>query len=267
LYCDTCLPRWSAEWDRCRTCGETDRPHSSRGLCALCRQRERKPARQWEGGAKNRKFHVDDYIFEKWTEKSAYLFGVIASDGHVGTGKYENRVQIAISKKDEDWLSLLAKLFGFNGNVGGYTLTDEYGSREIVRFTFASPSMADRLRASGVKEPRAADAVPDAVFGHFVRGYFDGDGSVFTDSQSKKLKTNFVGSSGLITKLRDRLGKLAGVSAAMQVHPKTNSPHAFSVTYAFRDTCRLANFMYLEAEFCLQRKRLRFQAGGALSHT
>ena len=99
-----------------------------------------------EGGVRNRQFRVDDAVFEKWDERSAYLFGVIASDGHVGKGINRNRVQITLSEKDLDWLKQLAKLFGFTGNFGSYDLKDTYAERRAVRFTFASPQITDRLR-------------------------------------------------------------------------------------------------------------------------
>lgn len=192
---------------------------------------------------------------------------MIAADGHVGCGKYANRVQIALGKKDEDWLRQLAGLLGFTGDIGEYTVSDEHGDRAAVRFTFVSPVIADRLRTLGVKKPEAVGVVPVDVFEHFVRGYFDGDGSVFVDSQSGRLKSNFAGSCAFVTLLRDRLAAVAGLSDRMKVNPKPNSPRTASLTYAFSDTCKLGGFMYSNATVCLERKRRRFQEGGALFRT
>lgn len=54
------------------------------------------------------------------------------------------------------------------------------------------------------------DIVPEQYMSHFIRGYFDGDGSV---SEGKNVKVNFTGNTEFIIALRNYLSLKSGLNA------------------------------------------------------
>ena len=104
----------------------------------------------------------------------------------------------------------------------------------------------------------------------FIRGYFDGDGSVHltkyirTKDQRKQidLRSNFTsGSSQFLFTLRDILTKLSGLTSK-KVYSSADKRH-WKLCYGTKDTLKLLNFMYypsctiyLERKFAIYQKYL-----------
>lgn len=141
---------------------------------------------------KNRYIIYNENYFENInTEIKAYLLGFIYADGFVGV---HNDFCISLSDKVDDNLKILKLLqdeleidcdliyhsVDKNGN-GKYTL--KFSNKKIVNdlnthgvFTCKSLNMQD------------IPNINNDLFNHFIRGYFDGDGSICTyyDSYDKR---------------------------------------------------------------------------------
>ena len=100
--------------------------------------------------------------------------------------------------------------------------------------------------------------VPDKFFSDFTRGYFDGDGCVYSEgmknNKPKKISVIFTSGSPLFL-------KELGNSLKNFLHLKHNkvyiSSRAFQLRYRMMDTLKILHFMYSTAltNLCLQRKR------------
>jgi intein/homing endonuclease len=117
-------------------------------------------------------------------EKHAYLLGYIAADGNI----YRNHVNISVSEKDHDYIDLLRKWFGESSPVkyrvvtgGKYKGTRWYGQ---YYFTISSKLLVKQLFVHNLVPNKTKillppPHVPDDLIRHWVRGYFDGDGSLY----------------------------------------------------------------------------------------
>lgn len=107
--------------------------------------------------------------------------------------------------------------------------------------------------------------VPKKYLSHFTRGYFDGDGNIWTGLIHKNdrprplqvLSLMFTcGSEKFIEELRRQLGviaKLKGGSLAYQ-------SRAYRLSYSTHDALQLYRFMYKNAkDLFLSRKKVRFE--------
>lgn len=158
---------------------------------------------------------LNENYFEKIdTERKAYFLGLIYADGYVGVHD-----ELVISFKDnEDGLRILNILkdeLGFTGDLktqiqnGGYK-----PEATCAKLNFSNAKVNSDLRKLGLSEYKLESRkcipdIPKELVPHFVRGLFDGDGSitVYMDSSSGKPceKATFAvyGNQGLLEELRD----------------------------------------------------------------
>lgn len=133
---------------------------------------------------KNRYTLDRDYFESIDTEQKAYWLGFLYADGYVGDEKFNN-VVLGLIDTDKSHLDMFVEHISFTGNVrlagrGGYK-----GSRERYVVNFSSKKMASDLRKLGLYPGKSTTMssfpdIPQSLIRHFIRGYFDGDGSVYT---------------------------------------------------------------------------------------
>lgn len=132
-------------------------------------------------GQSSRKYQVNENFFEVIdTEQKAYWLGVLYADGcvmHIGNSKY-----IVFSAVDRDWLEQYKKAISFTGPIS--VEHHKKFNKDIYKVKCTSKKMYADLADKGVVERKSnilrfpTDSVPEELIPHFVRGYFDGDGSV-----------------------------------------------------------------------------------------
>ena len=135
-----------------------------------------------------RKEEIDDEFFKSIdSEEKAYFLGLLAADGCVS--KDRNRITLTLHEQDVKVLQRFAKLI----NTSVKTYPNNATMRTVV---FTSKQIKQNLIELGVTPLKAKTLcmpnIPKEFLIHFVRGYFDGDGSVnqynvYFSSSSKKL--------------------------------------------------------------------------------
>ena len=95
--------------------------------------------------------------------------------------------------------------------------------------------------------------VTEELIHHYIRGYFDGDGSVFLEKQSGKIKSSFVFSSKqLAENFKTELTKF-GIKVS-NIHKKTNSDRCWYFNISYIQTEKLKRFMYRDSSIHMKRK-------------
>jgi hypothetical protein len=129
-------------------------------------------------GYRNVVFKYDKNIYEDgFNYINSYIFGFIMSDGCLYYDSHSRRYRIAISSNDLHILESIKEYCGINRkiykNKNGYTLI--YISQEAIDF----------LSQYGLKERKSLisefHSLGEEFMPHFIRGYFDGDGSISTN--------------------------------------------------------------------------------------
>ena len=138
----------------------------------------------------------------------------------------------------------------------------------IYRLQIGSKEMCNDLRSLGVHEQKThtmtVPNVPAKYFGEFVRGYFDGDGNVWTGAVHKKRKTQlhvihtvFTSCSGkFLRELQKRLCILGLGQGSFVVKDNTRK-----LQYSINDSIMLYRIMYknLRTKLFLPRKKIVFE--------
>jgi hypothetical protein len=150
--------------------------------------------------SKNQHNECNHNIFSEDSELSFYLAGFLAADGCIRISKtnsknsYVNhRVVIGLSIKDESYLKKIQKLLGSNHKLNHYVhklskYNDKWEDSESVKLSITSKQMVNDLQRFNIGPRKSLTyKFPEWIINHplvhhFMRGYFDGDGSFYLNS-------------------------------------------------------------------------------------
>ena len=148
---------------------------------------------------KNRYTLNESYFNSIDTERKAYILGILYADGFVGDEKFNNIV-ISLTREDKYLLEKISQEINFTGKIKDIQNGGSYdNSKPKSILNFSSKEMSSDLRKLGVFTNRKTSAVAtpkmnNDLYRHFIRGYFDGDGTIglYTSTSSYKMKDGTV---------------------------------------------------------------------------
>jgi len=134
---------------------------------------------------------MSNYINEDFfnlidTEEKAYWLGFIYADGYIICDKNHGiyRLGIELSEKDSKHLKKLAKIFGkeVRHRTRSLKLYDAYKQVELI---IGNKKIYTSLKNIGITNLKTTSNgysvlgnIPENLFRHFIRGIFDGDGTI-----------------------------------------------------------------------------------------
>lgn len=127
-----------------------------------------------------RKWSFDQNFFEKIdNSKKAYFLGWLMADGCNFKEKYSYCVSINLKSSDEDILHVLNSFIGSSRPILRYTTN----GKSVSRLHFSSKKLGEDLIKLGCTPKKSTTLlfpeVKEEFIFDFLRGYFDGDGSIF----------------------------------------------------------------------------------------
>ncbi len=204
-------------------------------------------------------FEINESFFDSWSQEMAYVLGLLITDGCVSkTGV----VSLCIND-----LELLEKVKNVLGSA--HSILPSKSQPNLFRFSFARQHMVDRLFALGVTPRKSLTVkfpdIPAEYLPDFIRGVFDGDGSIFFDKRRKKspLRAKFMSSSEDFIKELARSLELLGMPARSIYKQKTKNGWSFMFIYEHNDSATLFQILYQSAQnrLFLERKYNKFLEG------
>jgi DNA-binding CsgD family transcriptional regulator len=124
-----------------------------------------------------RQYQINDATFNAWSEETAYWIGFIAADGSMRRSSKQktNGIALQLAEKDVEHLIRLRSFLNAEHPV--------IVNNSKAIFVFSSANIFHRLVDIGITPNKTAtltfpSTIPHTLKHHFVRGYFDGDGSV-----------------------------------------------------------------------------------------
>lgn len=194
-----------------------------------------------------RKYHLNESFFERWSSIMAYVLGFWFADGYI---RKEKSYRIVIVSNDIQILRAIRDCRGSNCPIVKRLKPDR--SSSIV---FHSKRLYESLIAHGGMRRKSHlirfPNVPKEYIRDFIRGYFDGDGSVFfveyirtKDGRlTRELRTNFIsGSKKFLEDLMMVLNKEIGLSI------KRVGIYSVGISlklgYGMKDSDALLHYMY-----------------------
>lgn len=203
-----------------------------------------------------RKYSVNDRFFNKIdTENKAYILGLLASDGYLCKG---NTVCIKLKEEDRyivefvrDCLAPTKPVFLDKNIMRGKTF-------KSYKVEVCSDELCIALRKLGVVERKTGKEImpilpSKEMYKHFVRGYFDGDGSI-----SKRKGTGPAKSCQMYICCSSReflvaMQKQLGFGNIYTEKRSTVDMHTLRFT-SVESKLKLYNYMYINCTVAMKRK-------------
>lgn len=207
-----------------------------------------------------------DYFENIDSEHKAYWLGFIYADGSITKkvyekGSYTYRLRMELMFEDKYILEQMAldlesdlkpkEYYNDTSSFEGYNKP-----KHTAYIMFSSKKMGEDLVKLGVVPNKtlilkSLPSIPDNLMKHFIRGYFDGDGSVYL-TKDNTIKTAFYGTHDFIKSIQDFLIKELDLTKKKITDQK--EANVSFVGMAKQESEKLYHYMYDEATIFLNRK-------------
>lgn len=214
-----------------------------------------------EANALKRKYTInDDYDFN--SHNGAWLLGLLASDGYLPiTAGAQNRVTLTFQRQDENSLELIKKELEYSGPIYQFESSNGYPCSSL---SFTSRSLRAKIESYGITNAKTFTlaGLPATLSEEFqldfIRGYFDGDGSVFASEREKKINMTFTSATKQILEdIADFLAKNCEVSRP-KIREDQRVHTIYEIRYFKRDSLILGDIFYNNEYLSLVRKKNHF---------
>ena len=167
------------------------------------------------------------------------------------------RIQLSLKYEDVDIVQKFKEELGADTKVSHY---NNNGRNECI-FGVHSKEMAYDLSKYGLHERKTFDAeltdlVPKDLYVHYIRGIFDGDGTVYIRSKTNQLVFGFYGTHKLVSQVKQYLIEQIGIRDNFIYDKDTVSFVTFTRK---QDVINLYNLIYSNSHFYLNRKKEVFE--------
>ena len=200
----------------------------------------------------NSAYNINTHFFDVIdTESKAYILGLLLADGHIS-----KQDTIMLTLKDKDVLEKYLSALDCNAPIK----IDRYGNFAV---NIKCKILANRLReiglhnrkSYGINIDKIIENIPSNLEHHFVRGLFDGDGSIkiyqYDYLKNPQLHFGFTGLHNVVEYIKRYL------------HINTKTVKESDITYTGVSSCRkticdIYKILYKDATIYMDRKHDTF---------
>lgn len=207
----------------------------------------------------NKKYHINENYFNEYSSTMFYVLGFWCADGCITSVKGKNKAfDIHINIKDIELLKNILKDMDSNHKIYTYDTS--------CKITIVNNKIYDSLTNLGFTERKSLilkfpEWIPEKYLNHFIRGYFDGDGSVAQYGYS----VHIIGTIEFLKTLKRNL-EINGISVHSIVQSNKGSnrsdiPHTLWITKK-EEVRKFYNYIYgnlSNNDMYLERKKIRFE--------
>jgi hypothetical protein len=214
------------------------------------------------GGA--RKYQVNKYFFDNIdSEEKAYFLGLLYADG--SNRLVRGEVNLTLQEKDYYLLEKLNNLINPARPI--YKLPKKVSTGgEIYRMSINSKYVSNKLNELGVFENKSFKLIfpkwlNEELFSHFIRGYFDGDGSVSVNKNITKLQIQIIGTESFLNDIMEILVKNCNVNhTKLGLNHKNNTNNIRILGYSGNNNAKkIYKYLYKDANIYMLRKKDKFK--------
>lgn len=196
---------------------------------------------------------VNERFFKTWSIEMSYVLGLLYADGHLD----KHMFSFSLASKGKNFLEYIRGLLRSDHPIL------RRKNQELYVLYIGRAKMVKDLLKLGLTPKKSLiikfPAIPTNYISHFIRGYFDGDGSLYKQKENNIYRAGIVtGSKDFILSIKGELETLAGVSSQKIHKHKTSSAYFLryqsrkdieSLFKYFYDGYTIINRLYLPRKF------------------
>lgn len=215
-------------------------------------------------GGNTTKPSFDIHVFDKIdTEERAYWLGFLYADGNIA--EKTNSISIDLQMLDILHLEKFKKFLNSNNSIRidfklnrcRISISNKYTKEQLIdKGCVPKKSLI-------LKFPTLDSFDEELILKSFIRGYFDGDGSLsYSFSNDKKTKISptcsFIGTRDFINILNDKLKEILSISGNFY-HNKKHNENVCEIKYNTSSSIKLLIWLYEDSKIYLNRKFFRYK--------
>lgn len=201
-----------------------------------------------------RKYTLNETFFETIdSEEKAYWLGFIAADGCV----YRRTLSINLNIKDKAHLEKLIAILNSETQIKEIPGTGYGEGTMIAHLEINSKKLVDDLAKYGIVPRKSLILKPPQIESslerHWIRGYFDGDGSIIPELKNGNAQLSFCGTKEVIRWIEYKLTNENSHSLYSRWKDATKNSYQFSL--GGKDSIlRYISYIYDNSTIYLDRK-------------
>jgi hypothetical protein len=209
----------------------------------------------------NRRYNVNHFYFEIIdSEEKAYWLGFLFADGYIRERKTGNSLEMKLSVKDKEHLLLFKNSINSNHeiveNINKVKYNGGISTSKMCHLAIYSLKLVESIKKQGIHSRKTFTInkpnIDNSLMNHFIRGYFDGDGSFSFNPKKSMNKTQIVSASEFFTKfIIDELGN-NGIKINLYSGIKLQIQNKL-------DNLKFYNYIYNNAKIFLKRKKEKYE--------
>ncbi|MGV8059374.1 MAG: LAGLIDADG family homing endonuclease [Smithellaceae bacterium] len=193
-----------------------------------------------------KKINVNEKFFSSWSSAMAYVLGVICTDGNLNPGRIREPWRakststvptISVAQKEPELLEKIlhlmdcdAKLYFHEERVYGKTKAGA-----LYHFGISNEKLYNDIVNLGLTPNKSLTMqfpnIPNEFVRHFIRGCWDGDGSVYIEKRINKICASFVsGSLKFVEGMISELVKVGFTGRTIHRHNRETPSYYFRFT-------------------------------------
>ena len=204
----------------------------------------------------NRRYKFDEHYMDKIdTPEKAYILGLLYADG-CNDKKY-NRITLALQMEDTYLLEEIRKLFKSNKELYFKDNSKKKNTKDTKTLVLVSEHLCQVLNDHGMVPEKSLILewptwLREDLYSHFIRGYFDGDGSISFSNNTQQYSTSFTGTNEFLEKIKEKLNLSSKANLRKQ-----NKVYRYEVK-GNKKVKELGDKLYKDATIYLKRKKDKF---------
>ena len=207
-----------------------------------------------------------DFFHNIDTEEKAYWLGFIYADGYILCNKINGqyRLGIELAKKDGQHLEKLANIFG--KEVKYRSRNSSFGPHDQVDLIINNKTIYTSLVNLGITTSKTLSNGDDVLiniqehlYRHFIRGIFDGDGSIFERNDNSFQFSITAGSWEFLSSVQLIMMEQIGLNETQLCKHINKIGEAYSLNYSGRRQLqKIFHWFYDDSILYLERKKTIF---------
>lgn len=205
-----------------------------------------------------KKYVMNEDLFEKIDNQfKAYWLGFLYADGYVS--EFKNDIELALAEIDKEHIEKFKSFLEASNPIKKKEKKVKDKIYVSYRIIVTSSKMKKDLIEKGCFSNKSKillfpneKQVPKKFLNHFIRGYFDGDGSVTHANKGKQISAEILGTKDFISDLI----KWTGLNQS--IHSFNHSPTTYRVQFFNKKADFFFKKIYKNAEVILDRKYKKY---------